>query len=363
MFMQWLRDYLVFFRTEIGGVMVVPEQVLAGVRASDAAYGGEPDRAQSIAASGRQRMQILMCCNAGYIQHLAVVVLSLAAQPTKYGIDVLVVMGAPEVNDIMALQNSLLRFPHVTLRTLTFSPDPDLHLPIRMHYSRDMYTRLWVAEFFDASVRRVLYLDSDMVVTGSLDELWETDLRGNTIGAVTIPGSTRCGLLDIPEAYGYFNSGVLLIDLAQWRERNIFPKLLNFIEHNSEKLPDGDQDVLNAMMHADRFALDFVWNVISPFYFDYHDLRLPKGEVPRIQAGARIVHFNGASKPWSYFSRHPRRADYYKYLELTPWRDFTPPDRTVMNRLRRAASSLVPGRVRRFLARKSKASAKEAVLF
>jgi lipopolysaccharide biosynthesis glycosyltransferase len=84
--------------------------------------------------------------------------------------------------------------------------------------------------------------------------------------------------------------------------------------------------------------------------------------VPRIQAGARIVHFNGASKPWSYFSRHPRRADYYKYLELTPWRDFTPPDRTVMNRLRRAASSLVPGGVRRFVARKSKASAKEAVL-
>jgi lipopolysaccharide biosynthesis glycosyltransferase len=287
-------------------------------------------------------------------------VLSLAAQPTKYDIDVLIVMMAPNEDDIAALQGSLSRFPHVTFHTLTFTPDPDLFLPIHGHYSRDMYTRLWVAEFFNTSVQRVLYLDSDIVVTGSLDELWETDLRGNTIGAVTIPGSTRCSLLDIPEAFGYFNSGVLLIDLAQWRARDIFPKLLYFIQHNSEKLPDGDQDVLNAMMHGDRLALDFVWNVISPFYFDYHDLRLADGEVARIQAGARIVHFNGASKPWSYFSRHPRRADYYKYLKLTPWRDFTPPDRTTLNRLRRAVSAIMPNQVRRFVAEKRKAWNSEA---
>jgi lipopolysaccharide biosynthesis glycosyltransferase len=91
-----------------------------------------------------------------------------------------------------------------------------------------------------------------------------------------------------------------------------------------------------------------VWNAISPFYFDYHDLRLPEGEVPRIQAGVRIVHFNGASKPWSYFSRHPRRADYYKYLRLTPWRNFMPADRTMLNRLRRAISASMPSQVRQF---------------
>ncbi len=64
--------------------------------------------------------------------------------------------------------------------------------------------------------------------------------------AVTIPGSTRCAAYGIPERFGYFQSGVLLINLKRWREERIFDRLQDYVAHNAEKIVDADQDVLNA---------------------------------------------------------------------------------------------------------------------
>ncbi len=111
------------------------------------------------------------------------------------------------------------------------------------------------------------------------------------------------------------------------------------------------QDALNAVLRDDRTTLDHIWNVITPFYFSYHDLRLTAAEVDRVRWQARIVHFNGAAKPLSYVCQHPRRDASWHTLPLTPWRDFQPSDRTVFNWLRRLISRLLPGWLKRRLGR------------
>jgi lipopolysaccharide biosynthesis glycosyltransferase len=295
-------------------------------------------------------MHLLMCCNELYLQHLFVVLTSIAEQPTRYRYEVVIATGAADSPRLDALAATVLApYPHMRVGFRTFIPDASLVLPTRAHYTADIFTRLWVADFFDATVERVLYLDSDMVVLGSLDPLWETGLDGRVIGAVSIPGSTRCALLGVPEAAGYFNSGVLLIDLAKWRASGAFDRLIAYIQSHHDILIDPDQDALNAVLHDDRAPLGYEWNVISPFYFPHHDLGLSAAEVARVRAQARIVHFNGASKPWSYFSRHPQRDAYFRALKLTPWRDFRPADATPANRLRRFASNLLPEPVKRLV--------------
>jgi lipopolysaccharide biosynthesis glycosyltransferase len=276
----------------------------------------------------------------------------LAEQPTRYRLDIVVVMSEARETDIAPLHASLARYDHLTLTVRSFVPDADVHLPLRIHYSRDIYTRLWVATFFDETVDRVLYLDCDMVVVGSLDPLWEADLHGRTVGAVGIPGSTRGAHLGMAGDAGYFNSGVMVIDLARWRRLSVFDRLMAYIGDNSEKLIDPDQDALNVTLEDDRTLLGYEWNVTSPFYFDYHDLRMASTEVSRIRAAARIIHFNGTSKPWSFFSQHPRRDDYFNFLALTSWRGFRPADRTPLNRLRRLATALMPEKLRRLLRRR-----------
>jgi lipopolysaccharide biosynthesis glycosyltransferase len=247
------------------------------------------------------------------------------------------------------LLTSLRSFRNISLRFIMFQPPADLYLPVRVHYSIDSYSRLWVADFFPESVDRVLYLDCDLIVLGSIEPLYRSDLQGHLLGAVAIPGSTRCEFLGIPEAFGYFNSGVLVIDLRQWRQTDAIGELIRYVMANPEKLIDADQDALNACFFTRRQSLSYIWNVISPFYFDYHPLGIDAEEVAAIRRDARIVHFNGASKPWSYMSRHPHRGDYLRYLKMSEWRDYVPPDRTVSNMLKRHITDVMPNGVKRVI--------------
>ena len=289
-----------------------------------------------------RNVHLLLCCNRGYVQHLAVLLVSLARRNRDLTFHCVVVSGDDLGEERGRLLGSLNDCPNVRLRLHRFRVPESLGLPVRAHYALDNYARLWVADFFDGTVEKVLYLDCDMVVLGSLRGLWNADLQGHLLGAVSIPGSTRCAVLGIPEAHGYFNSGVMLIDLAQWRASRAFETVIAYATGHRALLHDVDQDALNACFHDRRAVLAPIWNGISPFYFDYHPLGLDAEALARFRHDVKIVHFNGASKPWSYTCRHPRKREYDRILALTRWRHVPPPDRTLFNRLKTLAWWIAP---------------------
>jgi lipopolysaccharide biosynthesis glycosyltransferase len=293
----------------------------------------------------------LFCINAGYTQHAAVGIVSLLENNRDYDFDIVVVTTEPLGAEEDRLQRTLARYAHAHLRVVPLKAATG-HLPVRAeHYTIDTYSRLWIAEIFPAPAEKALYLDSDMVVVGPIGELWQTDVANHVLAAVTIPGSNRCPIFGIPERFGYFQSGVLLVNLRRWREDRIFDELAAWIDANTAKIIDADQDALNACLHARRLPLPYMWNVIAPFYFDYHPLGISERERAAVQQGARIIHYNGPSKPWHYLSRHPRRADYWKYLRLTEWRDYRPADRSVVNWGKKHLGPFVPATVRARLKR------------
>ncbi|MGC2416036.1 MAG: glycosyltransferase family 8 protein [Stellaceae bacterium] len=294
-------------------------------------------------------VSVLLCCNTDYLQHCGVLVASLLEENPRYFFEIVLVSTAALGSDFDKLRRLVDDYDNCRLTHQVFCPPPDMRLPIRVHYTIDTYTRIWVAEFFSPEVTRILYLDCDMIVVSDITELWQADLGGRTIAAVSIPGSTRCELLGIPEEFGYFSSGVILIDLRRWRETGVFDRLLEFIRQHSDKLIDADQDALNGCLYNDRAQIPYVWNVITPFYVYSYPLGLTEAAIAEVTRNAKIVHFNGASKPWMYMNRHPRRPDYYKYLSLTEWRHFKPPDRALINRLWKHASPFMPDALKRIL--------------
>jgi lipopolysaccharide biosynthesis glycosyltransferase len=274
----------------------------------------------------------LFCINAVYGQHAAACIVSLLVNNPDLSFDIVIVSTEPLGASEDKLKRTVARFDNCTLKVMCLDASSGMTLPVRaLHYTIDTYTRLWVADFFADDVDRVLYLDSDMVVVAGVGELWNTDLGDCVIAAVTIPGSTRCAAYGIPERFGYFQSGVMVIDLKRWRDEKMFDRLLDYTSHNADKIVDADQDVLNACLYDRRRPLPYVWNVIAPFYFNYHPLGISDAELREVRRDARIIHFNGPSKPWSYLCRHPRTEDYWKYLRLTEWRDFKPADRNFLN--------------------------------
>jgi lipopolysaccharide biosynthesis glycosyltransferase len=296
-------------------------------------------------------VSILMCTNALFLQHTAVCLVSLLANNPDFFFDIVIVRRITEELDEEKLQRSLAGFSNHRLTFQEFAPPADLLLPLipHAHYTIDTYTRLWLGEFFPETVDRVLYLDADIVVVGSIAPLWSTDLGGALMGAVDIPGSDQgVRRLAMRMEEGYFNAGVLLIDVAQWRATRAELTVLDYIRVNPERV-SYDQDALNACFRSRTKRLDYKWNVIRPFYREPLVLPLGRPEIEAIRRDACVIHFNGGSKPWSYFCDHPRRAEYEKYLRMTDWRDYVPPDRTPLNMVRKGISAMTPDPVKRAL--------------
>ncbi|MDA8049422.1 MAG: glycosyltransferase family 8 protein [Rhodospirillales bacterium] len=299
-------------------------------------------------------MPLLLCSNPLYLQHAAVCLTSLLVNNPDLHFDIVLVVSSRDPMGEEKLRRSLAPFRQHSLKLLQFTLPQGTLLPLnpRTHYTLDNWTRLWVADFFAPEIERVLYLDCDLIVVGNVAPLWNTDLGGALFGAVDIPGSQR-GIqkLDMRPEDGYFNSGVLLIDLAQWRCTRALNVVLDYVSGNSARLPDVDQDALNACFHARRMRLEYKWNAIAPFFREPLALPLPRAEIEAVCREARIIHFNGASKPWKYLTAHTRKREYWKYLHMTEWRDYVPPDRTLTNMLREAASIILPRPVKTILKR------------
>lgn len=307
------------------------------------------DQASHATSSPPNRVDTLLCTNVLFQQHAAVCLASLLANNPDLVFNIVIVAQPTEALDEEKFRRSLTQFTNYSLQFIKFSFPADLSLPLIAHYTIDTYTRLWIKEFFPQNVNRVLYLDADIVVVGSLAPLWFADLNGALLGAVDIPGSDQgVTLLGLNHEDGYFNAGVLLIDLEQWRTIRAEEIVLDYVRNNPDRIMY-DQDALNACFHACTKRLDYRWNVIRPFYREPVTLPLDRAEIEAIRREARIIHFNGGSKPWSYFCDHPRRGEYQRYLLMTAWRDYVPPDRTPLNILRKGISASLPSSLKDLL--------------
>lgn len=189
--------------------------------------------------------------------------------------------------------------------------------------------RLLVNRFIPHDIDRILYLDGDTIVRGSLKEIWETDLEEYCVGAVVEPTVSketkrRLGL----ENSLYFNSGVLLIDLNRWREKQIEEKLLSLCAHNGNKLTAGDQDALNMTLGGSFKVLSPTYNYANSFY--YYPYRIiaesekssefiSEREFRSIQTNPIIVHYLGEDRPWRRGNTHRFASDYWKNVELSPY--------------------------------------------
>jgi lipopolysaccharide biosynthesis glycosyltransferase len=303
-------------------------------------------------ASETEHAHVLMAGDSGYLQHVAVCLTSLLDSNPHIEFDVALLVTRHKSESCEKLRRSLARFTKLSLRVIPFDERHLADLP--RYTSAETYARFWVDDYFPADVKRVIYLDGDMVIVSPIDELLSLQMGNKLLAAVTIPGSVRVEALGYDPAHGYFNAGVLVINLERWRELGARDLLIAAAHSIADKVRDGDQCVLNYCFHADRVRLDYTWNVISLYFCEQYmnELALPKDEIARVVRGARIVHFNGPSKPWQYQCLHPHRRTYLRYLRETEWRDYQPADYNFLNGVKKSIRwSLGEDRVSAFLTR------------
>jgi len=192
-------------------------------------------------------------------------------------------------------------------------------LPVKMDYlSSVQYYRLFIPEFIPAHVSRVLYLDTDTMVCRNLAPLFNEDLHGCTVGAVEdLDVQASCERLGIPRSKGYFNSGVLLMDLPLWAQHNITAHVQKYLithRNHSSKCKYPDQDALNTVLQETRHSLPLAWNAYACYrWFPPHELS-PAQRAAITDPG--IIHFTGPEKPWLANYSPPYRKQYQHYAQL-----------------------------------------------
>jgi UDP-glucose:(glucosyl)LPS alpha-1,3-glucosyltransferase len=196
------------------------------------------------------------------------------------------------------------------------------------HLSRTAYARLLIADLLPAELRRILYLDCDIICTGTLRPLWRLAPTIPLLGMVPDRAGdgwkTRLGL---PGEATYFNSGVLLINLDGWRQGDVAGRIVEWLAANPAKIGLADQDAINACLIGQITSLADCWNL---------QIGIDSGPFPAARLNeAVLLHYDGAHKPWRFRFRGPGAEIFRACKRASPWR-LTPPTFRLVYRLEKS---------------------------
>ena len=169
------------------------------------------------------------------------------------------------------------------------------------HINHMTFARYFIPDFVTED--KVLYLDSDLIVTGDLTDLFELDLGENYLGAARSCFGAGVG----------FNAGVLLINNKKWRSENIRQKLIELTEKEHENVKEGDQSILNMLFKDQYSLLDDKYNFQIGFDAGAAEknhtfiFEIPLTPLPK------ILHYISPDKPWKQFSVGRLREEWWKY--------------------------------------------------
>lgn len=180
------------------------------------------------------------------------------------------------------------------------------HLPLP-HLSYAAFFRYFIPQFVEEN--RAIYLDSDVIVRGSLDALFSEDLGDFPMAAVEDDLTSDS-----------FNSGVMLIDVDAWRAEGVTEKLFELTNQFHES-SFGDQGILNILFQKRWKKLPQKYNFMVGMDTVARNYQIVSWYQDSLVAEkeAEIIHYTG-EKPWYGINLNRFRNEWWFYYGLE-WSD------------------------------------------
>ena len=174
------------------------------------------------------------------------------------------------------------------------------------------YYRIYFAKYLQKTCgySRALYIDSDVLIRMSLDGLYDLTLAGHPLGArleQARPEVKRAVMLHRLDDGRYFNSGVLLFDLAHDRLAHGLDRTMAAIADEAVTLLFHDQCALNLGFKGCFEPLDTTWNLPVT----------EQSKIADLSGEAGILHYLDRPKPWSAAYDGPCAALWLQQWERT----------------------------------------------
>lgn len=194
------------------------------------------------------------------------------------------------------------------------------------------YSRAFIEELVPVYVEKMLYIDTDTVTIGSIEELEREPLKDVVMAAVVDTSRyDRCytwsELKNKPQGFAYHSCGVLLFNLIEWRKRNC-RKLIEDEIASGRTFKYADQSLINNAIPQEWIQLMSYrfnyWGHMYPIKREKYELNrggfYSEQEIEDAISRPVIVHYPGLlGKAWFKESVSRRAGLYADYLKLTPW--------------------------------------------
>jgi lipopolysaccharide biosynthesis glycosyltransferase len=239
-----------------------------------------------------------MASDDNYIPYLMITAKSISLHSSdEYIYDVTVLSSGLEPQNIRKLRHLELDNVNISIVNMEKNVKPlreKLRATLRDYYSEAIFYRMFIASMYPRLTRAV-YIDCDTVLVDDIAKLYFTDIGDNILGAVadeSIPNVPEfCDYVKnwvgVPVSK-YVNSGVLLINLKEYRQNLVLEKFVDLIEERNFATVAPDQDYLNYLCKGRIYYLDSGWN------------KQPKADnlLPIVEQ--HLIHYNLYNKPWHY---------------------------------------------------------------
>jgi lipopolysaccharide biosynthesis glycosyltransferase len=254
-------------------------------------------------------MNIAISLNKKYVFYACVMLTSLCINNRDEAIHVWLLNHELTEDDLSVMRDALDGYQAILTDCRIPAGRFSSRLPRNTEWPVEIYYRLLLTELLPAEVDRILYLDIDVIINQPLKELYWQDFCGNDLlaaednnGSLT-PDSFQPRQLQMfsplfSQGFRYFNSGVLLFNVTQLRERVSFDFYLRAMEEWDYEMSAPDQDILN-YVHWQNTGY-FPWERYDLFAKAAHQNGV---SYKTVRDSVAIVHFAGA-KPWHTVSTH-----------------------------------------------------------
>ena len=224
-------------------------------------------------------------------------------------------------------------------RNLKFVSFPEEMLSVNIktyRWSISTFGRLFEATILP-DVDKVIHIDCDTIITGSLKEIWDMDMSNAMVaGATDCLGDGYKTNLGLDANDTYFNAGFLVFNLARIREKDYVNKFFEYIKAHSDFIRYLDQGTLNACIpESEKIRISLKYNSYAMIhFFKYNELMrirrvnptsLPENEYNIAKETPVVVHyttcFMAGTRPWIVGDRHPLNHLFLKYKAMSPWKE------------------------------------------
>ncbi|MCL2520819.1 MAG: DUF4422 domain-containing protein, partial [Spirochaetaceae bacterium] len=315
----------------------------------------------------KEQTTIVTACSNEYVPYLAIMLQSLlenTSQDNRYGIYIMHTYIIEEnQRRIKALcqnyANVYIEFYNMKKEVSSFSFKNSAFIA---HVTNETFFRTLAHKVFK-TFTKIIYLDIDIIIQTDVANLYNIDIGNNLMGAcvdVDFIGAYFLyewikdyadNTLKLKEILKYFNAGILLLNIKQFRKEFGDYDLATFAVNGNYKFVD--QDILNIACQKKVSFIDLAWNV--PVYYPDRDKTIAKAPFTiynkylEARSKPKIIHYSGQLKPWNdptmdfaaEFWEVARKSPFYEILLARMTKPSTQPvisaqqitDRIIIKRL------------------------------